>query len=588
MRSKNRRSSDTSSAETLQDESCEIQGYKMEKRINVKDWGIYPNESDCSLKLRNLLDDNRQEENVILEFETGEYHFYPDYAEECLLCVSNHDEDTIKRVAFNLTGYRGLQIQGNSSLFRFHTDILPFWCHDCAELELEGVRIDYARPAYSEGVVLEVTPERMRFGIDPERYPYHISHGRLYFTGENYCHELTYWMEVDAERMGPIRRKPDFFFNQTYGGMGASFAPVQEGVVEMTLTNGTFSPDSKPGNRLVLRHHPRNYPAVYVTDSRNVCFRDVAVCHCEGMAFTAQFTENILLERFNVTRPPENDRVFSAAADATHFVYCKGKIHVKDCLMENQLDDPMNVHGIYFRIREVLSDREVIAELVHHQQKGVPLGYPKDRIAVINRETLLKKEEAALENVRVLNKDYCIVRFDRKMEQLQAMDVLENQSWVPDVLVEGCTFRNNRARGLLLTSAGEVTIRKNYFHVPGAAILIEGDANNWFESGATSHILLEDNCFDNCAYVSDWGKAPIQVSARAEKLSGEERYHKCLEIRKNKFICFDERLVNVKNLEKLIFEGNEIVKSSTFPPKEGRPFELEAVNDFVTDEREQE
>lgn len=555
----------------------------MEKYMNVKDWGILPDGRDCSLKLRSLLDANRQEENITLEFETGEYHFYPNYAVERLLCISNHDEDTIKRVAFDLTGYRGLRIKGNGSLFRFHTDILPFWCNECEKLELEGICIDYARPAYSEGIVLEVTPERMLIGIDPEKYPYHIAHGRVYFTGENYCHELTYWMEVDAERLGPVCRKADLFFNQADGRQGAAFAQVQEGVVEMTLTGGSFSPDSRPGNRLVLRHHPRNYPAVYVTDSRNVCCRDMTVYHCEGMAFIAQFTENILLERFHVTLPPEKFRAFSAAADATHFVYCRGMIHVRDCLMENQLDDPMNVHGIYFRIREVLNGREVIAELVHSQQKGVRLGYPKDRIALISRETMLKKEEAVLEEVRVLNKDYCIVRFEKEMKQLQVMDVLENQSWTPDVLVEGCTFRNNRARGLLLTSAGQVTVRKNYFHVPGAAVLIEGDANSWFESGATSHILLEDNCFDNCAYVSAWGKAPVQVSSTADKLSDRERYHKCLEIKKNKFICFDERLVNAKNLEKLVFEENEIVRSSAFPEKAGSAFELEAVNEFVTE-----
>ena len=555
----------------------------MGKHIHVKEWGILPDGRDCGLKMRKLLDDNRQEVDLTLEFEEGEYHFYPDFACEQLLCVSNHDEDTIKRVAFDLTGYRGLRIQGNGSMLRFHTDILPFWCNACEGLEVEGIRVDYARPAYSEGVVLEVSPERMLIGIDPVKYPYHVSQGRIYFTGENYCHELTYWMEVDGQRLGPICRKADFFFNQVHGGMGAAFAEVREGVVGMTLTEGTFSPDSKPGNRLVLRHHPRNYPAFYVTDSRKVRFRDVSVYHSEGMAMIAQFTEDILLERFDVKLLPEKDRAFSADADATHFVYCRGLIHVKDCLMENQLDDPMNVHGIYFRIREAIDDRTVIAQLVHDQQKGVRLGYAGDRIALIDQETMLKMDEARIEKVYVLNKDYCVVCFDRELHSLRPMDVLENESWTPDVLVEGCTFRNNRARGLLLTTAGEVTVRNNHFHVPGAAILVEGDSRGWFESGATRHILVEGNCFENCCYVAAWGKAPIQVSPSAGKLAEKERYHKCLEVRNNRFVCFDQRLVSAKNLERLVFEGNEVVRSDAFPAEEGKPFELEAVEEFVTD-----
>ena len=93
--------------------------------------------------------------------------------------------------------------------------------------------------------------------------------------------------------------------------------------------------------------------------------------------------------------------------------------------------------------------------------------------------------------------------------------MVENKSYVPDVLIEGCIFRNNRARGLLLTSAGKVVVRNNRFQTPGAAVLIEGDSNYWFESGATRNILIEENEFDNCAYVSGWGMAPVQVSPSA-------------------------------------------------------------------------
>lgn len=71
-------------------------------------------------------------------------------------------------------------------------------------------------------------------------------------------------------------------------------------MVEVTL-EGTGDLKSfegyTPGHVIVLRHHPRSYPAAYVTASKDVTFRDVKIYHCAGMGVIAQFTENITLER---------------------------------------------------------------------------------------------------------------------------------------------------------------------------------------------------------------------------------------------------------------------------------------------------
>ena len=65
-----------------------------------------------------------------------------------------------------------------------------------------------------------------------------------------------------------------------------------------------------PGHVIVLRHHPRSYPAAYVTASKDVTFRDVKIYHCAGMGVIAQFTENITLERVAITGKPGNGHWF--------------------------------------------------------------------------------------------------------------------------------------------------------------------------------------------------------------------------------------------------------------------------------------
>ena len=148
-------------------------------------------------------------------------------------------------------------------------------------------------------------------------------------------------------------------------------------------------------------------------------------------------------------------------------MYAGGKIHIKNCVLENQLDDPVNIHGIYGRIHKVTSKREVIVELVESMQKGVLLGTAGDYFAVVDNRTMLEQEHAVITEITWMNSDYQRIVFAEDMENLTPGFVVENQSWVPDVLIEGCTFRNNRARGLLLTSAGDVLVRDNTFETPG-------------------------------------------------------------------------------------------------------------------------
>ena len=63
------------------------------------------------------------------------------------------------------------------------------------------------------------------------------------------------------------------------------------------------------------------------------------------MAVISQFTKDITIERVCLVRHPQKDRIFTATADGFHFVYAGGKIHIKNCVLENQLDDPVNIQG---------------------------------------------------------------------------------------------------------------------------------------------------------------------------------------------------------------------------------------------------
>ena len=557
------------------------------RQVYVKEYGITPGNDRALLwKVRMMLDELQGTMGIEFVFESGTYHFYPDYAVEKTLYISNHDEDVPKRIAFDFSGWRKVKIRGEGAVFLFHTDILPFHLDRCHEILIEGITIDYERTGYSEGEIVELSGKRMVLRIDRKEYPYRVFHGELYFEEEGAYHPLYYGcLEMDRRRNAPVYQGRDISFNRPYpSSYGAVFREAGENLVEVTLTEDQQFPEtSREGNRMILRHHLRTHPCFYITGSEGITLRDITIYHCTGMAVISQFTKDITIERVCLVRHPQKDRIFTATADGFHFVYAGGKIHIKNCVLENQLDDPVNIHGIYGRIHKVTSKREVIVELVEGMQKGVLLGTAGDYFAVIDNRTMLEQEHAVITEITWMNSDYQRIVFAEDMENLTPGFVVEHQSWVPDVLIEGCTFRNNRARGLLLTSAGDVLVRDNTFETPGAAILIEGDSNYWFESGATRHIVIEGNRFHHCAYVSAWGKAPIQVSPSALVWEKDRRYHQYLEVRGNVFQCCDDRLVNAVNLKKLVFLDNKIERTTVFEPIKGQALELDGVLEVETD-----
>lgn len=549
-------------------------------KINVNDFGIYAADtSDTVWKLRELLEKYRRQENVCLYFPSGMYHFYPDYAEELLLFIPNHDEDTIKRVAFNLTGYKKLQICGEQTKFVFHTDIVPFLVRDCEEICIEGISVDYARPGYSQGIIRKVEPRRMVIEVDAEEFPWYIRGDRVYFYGENYCRELERWIEVDAETNAPAYGLADSAYNMADEGVEAHYKKIGENLLELTLGERaeSFSEASKEGNYLILRHHPRNCPAFFLEESSDIQIRNVEIYHSLAMGVIAFCTRNITLEEVKICRHPEKQHIFTVEADGFHFALCGGFVKIRKCLVENQLDDPVNIHGIYGRIKEVLEDGSFLAELVHHQHKGVIQLKSGEAFRIVDNGTMLLFAQGRAKRVERWNKDYYRVWPENEISGVKPGFALENMGWMPEVEISECTFRNNRARGILCTTGNRAVIRKNYFHVPGAAVLIAGDANFWFESGAAGEVFVEDNIFDQCAYITEWGKAPIQVEPNTENFEENRAYHGRLEVRNNRFYVSDERLFNGMNLRKLVWENNIVKKEEVFPMREGEAFVMEHV-----------
>jgi hypothetical protein len=230
------------------------------------------------------------------------------------------------------------------------------------------------------------------------------------------------------------------------------------------------------------------------------------------------------------------------------------------------MDDAVNIHGIYAELVERTAAGTVVVRIRHHQQFGVPLAGVGDRMEFIDGHSLTTWHEAEVTAVTSLNKEYVRLTLDPPPLRAPAPgDVLGNRTWNPDVEIRGCRSRGNRARGFLLSVAGKIVVEDNEFHTPGAAILIAGDALDWFESGAVRDVLIRGNRFVNCNY-GVWGRAVIQVFPQATTPQGDQaRYHRNIRVINNEFQVFDPRLVFARNVDGLEFTGNRVRRTTDYP-----------------------
>ena len=536
--------------------------------VSAADFGAKPdNGSDTTPAVRAALSQCVKTHARKLIFAPGRYDFWPDYAEDEFLFITNNDPG-LRRVAFGLTATEDMEIDGGGARFVFHGNILPFVLDHSRNIDLHNFSIDWERPFHSEAKVLKVDDLGLDVAITAE-FPYEIDHGALVFLDEQ---KKPMSRTGDILAFDPVKGEVAFMASDQSCGPCVRAHETAPGQVriEEKLT-------AQPGNALVMSPADRLYPAITVSDSAQTHIRDVNIYHAGGMGVVAQRSRDIRLEHVQVMPPPGGKRVCSLTADATHFSNCSGQIVMDGCVFENQMDDATNIHGIYSRISRRLGPQQLEVELVHPQQWGFDSLTPGERVEFVHSDSLVTYGEGAVGAVERRNSQFTAVTLDAAPpDELRPGDVVAVIGAYPDVRITHCYIGRNRARGLLLGSRGKIVIEDNVFHTAGAAILLEGDAKYWFEQSGVRDLTIRRNRFESCNY-GVWGNAVFQIGAGiAEDKRSESRYNRNIVIEDNVFNFFDPRLINAYCVDGLTYQGNRIERSNDYPAQHenARPFQI--------------
>ncbi|MBE6769079.1 MAG: right-handed parallel beta-helix repeat-containing protein [Ruminococcaceae bacterium] len=492
----------------------------------------------------------REQGEDTLVFEKGEYHLTAAMAAEALLCMSNHGDPGLKRIGFLLRDMQDFTLDGGGSTFIFEDVMQPVALLGCRNVTLKNFSVICRRTKNTRADIVRAGEDWMELAMAADE-PWYVSEGEL-MIGERWCdpQRVFYFDEYDGETEQLAAGNAEYVCYSPAEGRipHLTYSETAEGGVRVAGLRRPF----KAGNRVVLGTESRCGAVMLAEDCVNTVFRDVTLYSGIGMGLIAQNCDGVELDRCATRVLPH--RLFSLNSDATHFVHCKGNIHIHDCHFEGQHDDALNLHSVYLQVVAV-REETVTVRFMHPETRGLTIFRAGDRAAVIDSRTLLSRGEVQVAAVRPLNVDTIELTLtpDSDRSFVRVGDCLHEPSYHATVLFERCTMVNNRARGVLLSGGADYTFRNNRFFTPGPAIRFACEAKYWYETGGNEAVLVENNEFRNCVYAG-WGVYTID----SNRLPHDEGvyFRRSLVLRNNTFRDCEHPLADLYGFETVCFEGN--------------------------------
>ena len=534
--------------------------------VKVSDYGLKPGTGENAIPaIIKALNECKKHPGSLLIFDKGRYDFWIDSTHTRVYYESNTTNDAPKNLAILLEGCNGLTLDGGNSEFVFHGAIQPITVDHSDKITIKNVNIDWDIPLTAQAKILAATPKNIDLEIDSKQFPYEVNDGNLIFKGENWKARPTGFMEYETNTHRIAAGTGD---NGCLRGDWSklSVAELKPGTVRM---NGEFTRIPAVGNYLILRHSKRDHAGIFIQESSNVTLENVTIYHTVGLGVLSQFTRNLNYHSVKVIPNAAKNRYLSGHDDGFHISNCAGKIAITDCEFGGLMDDPINVHGTSVKIMEKINDNQLRCRFMHEQSTGMNWGHPNDTIGFIDHKSMQTLSKVTVNSFKMLNPEEFLVEFNNPIPSgIVVGDALENLTWSPQVTIENCRFGSCRARGLLISTPRRVIVDKNEFESSGSAILIAGDANGWYESGAVSDVTITNNLFkDGCmTSMYQFCEGIISIYPIVPEVDPLKPFHRNITIENNTFNAFDYPVLYALSVDGLKFNNNRIVRSHQFAP----------------------
>lgn len=560
--------------------------------VSVLDFGADPTgEHDSAPAVRAALLEARRHVSSVVDFPTGTYRFRPEGAEVRELYVSNTvgvDQDhRFKSVGVLVDGLTDVRLRGNGSALVFSGRQTTIGVLDSARVVIDGFSIDFDVPTVIDLTVVESGIENGRvFRVlsVPASNPFTLGDtlpgaaGRIQWRSAPSLDGTPYWTGWDAlaytQIHDPVAGRSYRADNPVFTDV-TSVAELGDGRIRFGYGPETAEPTDQ-GLVYQMRETTRDHPGIVVIDAEDVTFRDLDVRYLHGFGLVAQLSSDLTVDRVRFEAPRSEGRYTAGFADFLQFSGVGGRVLVSDCLFDSPHDDPINIHGTFLVVDELIDDTTVRVSFRHDETGGFPQFRTGDHVAALSGES----QESLATDLVVAIADgpdgrggvgstgsllETVLRFARPLPDAVLSHaraggriVLENTTLTPDVEIRGSVFRNSPVRCVLATSRRTIRITDNVFERAAMpSVFLSSDAGEWFETGPSPLVIIEGNEF-----IESGGPAIVLEVTNAVGLPTTAVYGR-LEVRDNRFTLAHGRVLEAENVESLSFTNNVLTASPT-------------------------
>lgn len=533
--------------------------------ITMSSLGLKPDSRvNATPYVMKALEECRKYPEAVLTFEKGRYDFWEAHTTLRDYYETNTYDVNPKILAILLDEMQNVTLDGQGSEFIMHGRMQPITLHRCKNIALRNFSIDWDIPLTAQGKVVNSTDQYMDVEIDTEQYPYIIENNQLTFVGEGWKSACWSIMQFEADTHFVCYNTGD-----NLGWVRYHAEALKKGVVRLKEPKGKPVPYPAAGTMLVLRHNTREHAGIFLFHCDGVRMEQINVYHTGGLGVLSQYSKDLTFNAVNVAPNMAKNRVLSGHDDGLHLMGCSGLVKIENCHFAGLMDDPINIHGTCSRIVKVLSPTRVQCRFMQDMSEGMEWGRSGETAGFIENKTMRTVGKGTIAKFEVVNKAEFIIEFSEPIPAgIQEGNVLENLTCTPDAEIRNCHFGSCRARGVLVSTPGKVVIEDNVFESSGSAILIAGDANYWFESGAVKDVTIRRNEFRYPCNSSQYQFCEAVISIYPEIPEPDVRYpfHRNIRIEDNTFHLFDYPILYARSVDGLTFLGNKLIRNTTYQP----------------------
>lgn len=428
------------------------------------------------------------------------------------------------RAAFVLRNLKNVTIDLNGARIILHGRIMAFATLDCENITFRNFSIDYDRPFYTQGTVIEAEKNSAVIKI-PELFAYRIEGHDFIACSDTWEHRLIKG-DMLFRCFDSKTKRPSKNSSLILGLIGDEIYPRPNPPCPIHHIKAEDLGDRKVrlfnlpeyfqpcvGEILAMTHEDRRKPSFLLERCKDTTIEHVRLMHTPSYGLMAKLCHNITLNDYSMYVDDEiSERIVTVNADSFHTIHSTGRIKVENCRFENMLDDAINVHGNYLICSRKPDAQTLIVQNRTAALHGMQFMLPNDKFVIYKGSTQEIKCFGTVKAAEYLPGQYRDMQLTLNepiacdIEHGDCLEVLR----MPEIEVRNCHIKC--MNGFRISSGKKVLIEDCTFETAGFSIAFTGDMDYWYENTGVKDVTIQNCKFNDCGIplMTDCGFTPTE------------------------------------------------------------------------------